>query len=162
MNENIAWAAGLFEGEGCFTLSASNRSFPRAVLTMTDEETVRRFAHIVGVGNVRPNNPPSRPGHCKPQWVWYVEGDDVSVVLHLFRPLLSTRRLERGEEVVAKREQWVAASTAKRACANCDRSFRPRYGPGSSRARFCSDSCRWRFHARKYSRRKRGLAEEVS
>lgn len=47
--EEIAWAAGLFEGEGCMTRSGSQKVMR---LVSTDEDTVRRFWEIVAVGKV--------------------------------------------------------------------------------------------------------------
>jgi hypothetical protein len=49
---DIAWAAGLFEGEGCWSGSPMYRRYGLANLTMTDEDIVRKFARIVGVGRV--------------------------------------------------------------------------------------------------------------
>src|SRR5712691_1669149 len=45
----IAWAAGLFEGEGCFT---QNRGRPVARLTTTDVDIVVRFAEAIGWGMI--------------------------------------------------------------------------------------------------------------
>ena len=47
--EEIAWAAGLFEGEGSIYPSGSG---VRLALKMTDEEPIRRFAKIVKRGSV--------------------------------------------------------------------------------------------------------------
>jgi hypothetical protein len=47
-NVEIAWAAGLFEGEGCVT--EINRRFALAVKN-TDEEVIR-FDEIVGLGRM--------------------------------------------------------------------------------------------------------------
>ena len=47
--EEIAWAAGLFEGEGCMTVSGG-RPFMR--LNSTDEDTPRRFWEVVAAGKV--------------------------------------------------------------------------------------------------------------
>lgn len=47
--EEIAWAAGLFEGEGCITVSNGR---PVMRLNSTDADTPRRFCEIVGAGKV--------------------------------------------------------------------------------------------------------------
>jgi len=155
--EKIAWAAGLFEGEGCFTVTGKRLS--RAALHNTDEEIVRRFAAIVNVGTVYATNPPSRPAHYKPQWVWIAECDDVAVVLQLFRPFLSNRRLERGEEVVRLRETLIAESTRARPCGFCGQAFRPPYSTRSNSQRFCSVACRTSHHAARPRRNGRRIAE---
>ena len=57
--EDYAWAAGLFEGEGCFNASTGPRARGgrykncMAKLAMTDKDSVIRFAGIMGVGNIR-------------------------------------------------------------------------------------------------------------
>jgi hypothetical protein len=154
--EQVAWAAGLFEGEGCFTMTARKRT-PRASMYMTDEETVRRFHAIMGVGSVTATNPPSRPAHHKPQWMWCANGKDVETVLCLLRPFLSSRRLERGEEIVRERESLIAESTRLRDCRKCGRAFRPPYTTRSNTQVFCSAECRVLFHARRPKRNGRRL-----
>ena len=53
MSEDIAWATGLFEGEGCITASGGTAAArtPELHLDMTDEDVVRRLAIVLG-GNV--------------------------------------------------------------------------------------------------------------
>jgi hypothetical protein len=51
--EEIAWAAGLFEGEGSITRFGRSGKFDlRVSLNMTDEDVVRRFDAIVDRGKV--------------------------------------------------------------------------------------------------------------
>src|SRR5271154_5870369 len=47
--EELAWAAGLFEGEGCFTRS---HGVPVANMGMTDLDVIRRFHGIMGFGSM--------------------------------------------------------------------------------------------------------------
>jgi hypothetical protein len=59
--EEIAWAAGLFEGEGCISYIRPWGREPdiQAALAMTDEDVVRRFDEIVDRGRVYgPYHPP--------------------------------------------------------------------------------------------------------
>ncbi len=70
---DIAWAAGLFEGEGCFTACyqrKTGRRYLHAVLVSTDQDVLERFHRIVGVGKIYPKAP-RRPEH-KPCWRWQV------------------------------------------------------------------------------------------
>lgn len=46
--EHLAWAAGFFDGDGCFS-GASSRI---ATITQTDARILRRFQHVVGLGNI--------------------------------------------------------------------------------------------------------------
>jgi hypothetical protein len=80
----LAWAAGLYEGEG--SVSMVRRRKPeqakrhgmascRVRLDMTDEDTVRRFHAAVGIGRVYgPYSPPSAGPNRKPVWCWGVDG----------------------------------------------------------------------------------------
>jgi len=68
---DTAWAAGLFEGEGsvCWlNMSTTNqRRVPNLGLSTTDEDVIRRFHSIVGVGFVY--GPYSNSGvGDKPYW----------------------------------------------------------------------------------------------
>jgi hypothetical protein len=62
----LAWAAGLFEGEGSIWLSKNEKT--RMSLTMTDEDSVRRFAAAVRVGNI--SGPRLPKGGRKEVWQW--------------------------------------------------------------------------------------------
>jgi hypothetical protein len=62
----LAWAGGLFEGEGSFHLTKTFK--PRAALCMSDEDSVRRFHRAVGVGRV--NGPRLPRGGTKEVWTW--------------------------------------------------------------------------------------------
>lgn len=73
----LAWAAGLFDGEGCFTesrgVSKPGRVYyqHRAKLNMVDEHVVRRFHEAVGgLGTVI--YVPPREKHHRPQYQWSV------------------------------------------------------------------------------------------
>src|ERR1035437_2336605 len=46
-SEELAWAAGLFEGEGCFSVLKRGTN-PQAALSMVDEDIVKKFAIIMG------------------------------------------------------------------------------------------------------------------
>ena len=67
--DELAWAAGLFEGEG--SISASSGRLDVRV-KMTDEPVVRRFAEVMDCGTVYgPYNYEYRDGSKrKPHWVW--------------------------------------------------------------------------------------------
>lgn len=56
MRADIAWAAGLFEGEGCFYLGngQSGGKYARAPLSSTDQDVVKHFHRVVGVGTIGP------------------------------------------------------------------------------------------------------------
>lgn len=68
----VAWAAGLFEGEGCIThLNTSpNHKGVRLSLAMTDRDIVERFCKTVGVGRVEYKK--GQKDGYKDQWLWRV------------------------------------------------------------------------------------------
>jgi hypothetical protein len=101
----VAWAAGLFEGEGSFHThrhrSANEHVYARATLAMTDEDVVRRFHRIVGVGKVL-CRAECRPGR-KPIWRWAAQSRQAYAhVVALFEPFLGERRKEQLALVAAQ------------------------------------------------------------
>lgn len=95
--ENIAWAAGLFEGEGCIIYRSPKNPW-RLALSSTDEDVIRKFAFIVGVGGVlgpqRLKNP-----KWKPIWTWWcTTAEKASALLVAFHPFLGKRRRAKAED----------------------------------------------------------------
>lgn len=114
----IAWAAGLFDGEG--TIFASDqlrhkRAHVRlhAAIAMTDEETVRRFHAAVGVGYVHgPYR--AKKKNWKPKWVWRGGRDkDIRTTLRLLWPWLGTAKRQQAERALARRDEYVANPVPK-------------------------------------------------
>lgn len=102
--EEIAWAAGLFEGEGSIELwrVSQHRSYPRIALASTDEDVVRKWNRIVGGGKVLgPYTRAKHPEH-KPMWRATRVGKSAEAVLALFAPHLGERRIARMNEVLAQ------------------------------------------------------------
>lgn len=103
--EEIAWAAGLFEGEGCFTHAQRGKYFSlQCELGMTDEDSVREFHRIVKVGNItfHPRNRPTKDGGKeKDVWAWKVASfEGVQYVAALFWNYLGTRRKAKIKEIL--------------------------------------------------------------
>lgn len=97
--EDVAWAAGLFEGEGCFY--SIREVYPVAQLNMTDEETVNKFQSVIGLGSVNIMTPP-KVTH-KVQYRWTVcNRKDFRTVFELLSPWLGMRRMTRGNEVLMR------------------------------------------------------------
>jgi hypothetical protein len=91
--EDIAWAAGLFDGEGSITHTGRDL---QALLKNTDLELVTRFDAIVGRGRVYgPYVHSGRDGFVrKPYWMWLAQGDAAHDVIEILALWLSRRRLE--------------------------------------------------------------------
>jgi hypothetical protein len=100
--EEVAWAAGLFEGEGCTTESDGRFTLR---LNNTDESVVRRFDEVVTWGLVYgPYRNSERDGHSrKPFWVWVASDHNAYDAFNLLAPWLSKRRLNRAYELTGIR-----------------------------------------------------------
>lgn len=103
IREHMAWAAGLFEGEGCVSArvrrtNKHDRSIV-ARLRMSDEDVVRRFHSVVGVGHV--NGPYLDSDRKKPTWVWQTGSfEAVQAVIAFMWPWLHSRRRARMRELL--------------------------------------------------------------
>lgn len=101
----VAWAAGLFEGEGCFVhLKPQPKDrFARfgMSLQMCDEDIVRRFAEIAGFGSVGTLATPSmETRQRKPAWRWRGYGVKAEAFARLLQPHFGVRRSGRMEEIL--------------------------------------------------------------
>ena len=129
---NIAWAAGIFEGEGSITirtLRPHNRERHPAVImqmNMTDEDVVREFFRIVEVGTLRgPYHSPSRGSKRKPIWFWSAAGKDVKPLLQQFLPYLLSRRTVRALEAIQAVDNMYPDKKPS-ICLYCDKEVRAR------------------------------------
>ena len=97
---HIAWAAGLFEGEG--TISRNNQ----LVLRMTDQDVVQRFADIMGVGNVVELHPPNHKAKgWAPFYSWSIQRrDEVKRILDMFLPYFGDRRAHKALDILDRLE----------------------------------------------------------
>jgi hypothetical protein len=99
---DIAWAAGLFEGEGSFSTHGSgdnDRRYLRVCLQMKDRDIVERFVEVVGFGTIYEVRPDPRTGTVMHQWQASTE-ESFRQLLRLFSPYLGPRRLARAAELL--------------------------------------------------------------
>lgn len=102
--EEMAWLAGIFEGEGSIILE--NRSGPREYATprlqvnMVDRDVIE---HLQAIAGGRVNRQKAQTPDRQDQWRWTLQGFlPVSYVLDRIWPWLHSRRRTRCEEVMAK------------------------------------------------------------
>lgn len=97
--EDVIFAAGLFEGEGCFSGAYPYKrksgnviySNPEARLTMTDKEVVEKFQKAIGFGKIYYVKP--QKAHWKEAWKWAVgDFEHVQALGAMLWPWLGTRR----------------------------------------------------------------------
>lgn len=104
--KTIEWAAGLFEGEGCFTVGhKGNYKQFSASLEMTDEDVVKAFQEVVSVGTIVARK--KVYGNRKPSWRWKV-GSKADFVLFakLMHDHMCSRRQARISELLAELEEY--------------------------------------------------------
>jgi hypothetical protein len=122
----LAWAAGLFEGEGCISLtslSGTQLRYPALTLAMTDRDSVERFRAAVGVGTVymRPVNRSATFAHKLPLYVWKAnsfEGNQAVIALLWYG--LNERRRARAREVLLESKASQSLRTNRRRGEECD------------------------------------------
>ena len=119
--QETAWFAGVFEGEGSVYLRKFVRGKAKTLhvhgsfaIEMTDEDVIQRVLEITGVGSVRECCP--RGLGKKTTWRWQVQGREGFIkVADMLRPFLGQRRLAKLWEVESKltwREAWWRAGMA--------------------------------------------------
>lgn len=99
---DIAWAAGLFEGEGCLSFqknpSAKGGYTPRLWLNITDEDVIKRFQSVVGTGVYSVQHKKDR----KPIYKWRTaRKSEVLRIMDMFEPYMGSRRTAKFQEVRA-------------------------------------------------------------
>ena len=98
----LAWAGGLFEGEGCiFVARHCDPPQARLEIRMTDRDVLERFCQIVERGRVCGKAYHSAPNSIKKAWKWGVyDIESVRHILALFAPYLGKRRSQKAKEVL--------------------------------------------------------------
>lgn len=101
MDHNIAWAAGLIEGEGCFTIvknsKAKKKASAKLVVQMNDKDVLDRLYSVFNVGKIY-YRPPRNTS--KESWSWTVyKSSDLTLVADQIYPLMGTRRQRKIDEI---------------------------------------------------------------
>lgn len=108
--EEVAWAAGIIEGEGTIVFhKIKNRPNSYRVLigaTMSDRDVIDKLHKILGVGTVI-NVKPSEIG-TKPMYSWSVQNQKgcFDTLLHIM-PHLGERRFSKAQEMFKFLEEKV-------------------------------------------------------
>ena len=109
--KDIAWLAGLLEGEGCFR---SVGNCPTIKLSMTDRDTVVRAAGLLGlthIATVIHKNPT-----YKDAWVIAANGRTAAGWMMTIWPLMGARRQEKITEML---KCWKSAALWQRYRVQC-------------------------------------------
>lgn len=89
--ENIAWLAGLIEGEGCFYIQPNPSGSSLIKVCMTDEDVILKAQRIAGCGQV--SGPRMHMGGRKPAWTWTLaRAKHVLAISYAIYPFMGERR----------------------------------------------------------------------
>jgi hypothetical protein len=102
----IAWATGVFEGEGSIVLVPYCRGATRmqrhVAIKMTDRDVLERVQRAFGVGQLRGPFRRIEHAHYKPIWTWTVNRwSEIERVLRAMLPWLGERRRIKAQEMLA-------------------------------------------------------------
>lgn len=101
---DVAWLAGLLEGEGTFLMYRNHVGgrvyrYPKVAVNMTDEDIIERVAALFGTKvYVMPQYVEGR----KQQWRAHATGSNAAAWMRRLYPLLGQRRRARIDEVLAE------------------------------------------------------------
>ncbi|QIG69442.1 putative LAGLIDADG/HNH homing endonuclease protein [Rhizobium phage RHph_N3_13] len=113
--ESWIWAAGILEGEGCFSLNKKkdrlNTYISAIHCEMTDEDVIKSLFEIFKVGNYYPIKKRADDIIRKPSWRWTVyKQADVFGVLMKISPYMHSRRKEKISHLIEHLEGRILGS----------------------------------------------------
>lgn len=91
----LAWLAGLLEGEGCFSYHCS----PTIQIGMTDRDVVECVAHLF---DKEVTGPYKYKGNKKPVYYAKLFGGPAADMMRLVRPYMGERRAGKIDEILTK------------------------------------------------------------
>lgn len=105
----IAWIAGLVEGEGCFIISGAGNGTPTIRVAMTDEDVVDKLRHMWGYTNNTQVTAAKlstyrnqKLGFKKTVHSAYIYGEPALVVMQRILPHMGLRRRAKIEEILVR------------------------------------------------------------
>jgi intein/homing endonuclease len=135
--EDIAWFAGLFEGEGTIVLPSANNSTSMAIF-MTDRDVLERIHEITGTGSVRGPYYDKRGSNRKPIYKWATNkhADVVRLLLAIY-PLMGERRRSRIADATNRLTDFHRGNLLKKN--QCKKGHIGRMRPTSKGGRMCQE-----------------------
>lgn len=98
---DIAWLAGLLEGEGCFLgAPPSSPNQPLITVVMTDLDVIQRVADMFGCSVVTIHTDRQNP-RWKPTYKARMGGSKAVSMMHLLRPMMGARRQAQIDKAIA-------------------------------------------------------------
>ena len=84
---DLAWAAGIIDGEGCITITRAGGQL-RVMVANTDLRMLHKLRELFG-GNI--SRKKTYRAHYKPQWFWQLCAKDAAGALNAMLPYLVTK-----------------------------------------------------------------------
>ena len=110
-DQELAWLAGLLEGEGAFMIhwkvSSAGVRYPTFAVAcnLCDGDVLERVARVANVGTFSGPHPPQNPKHS-PFWRWAVrKRKDVAALCAKLLPMMGTRRSAKIREILSLFEE---------------------------------------------------------
>jgi hypothetical protein len=114
--EDLAWAAGFFDGEGSFLIVRNGGSLsPRLTVGQTDSRPLHRFMAVFnGIGAVRGPYARTKPNE-RPMFYYSVDGfEKVQALMAMMWPFLCEPKKQQATEMMAEVVPHVRAMIEKR------------------------------------------------
>jgi hypothetical protein len=131
--EELAWAAGLFDGEGCTYAKYhdNGRVVATVALVQTDPRPLRRFREVIGFGNFNGPYQPKNPKHSPLYDYRAVSFEHSQAVIAMLWHWLSEPKREQATKVFMDVKAYHARQQAQRDNPTCRRGH-PLEGPGAN------------------------------
>jgi len=98
---DVAWAAGILEGEGCFSIYISKTRKKLMIrCKMTDEDIILRLKDVFSLGAIYVIHPKNTKHRIS--WEWHVgKHSSMEEVINKVLPYLGKRRSSKAKELLA-------------------------------------------------------------
>jgi hypothetical protein len=110
--EQVAWLAGIYEGEGSCAITTGRAI--RVEIVMTDQDVIDRIQFVTGLGSVTSLAP--RGENYKPAYRWSIGSIGAVGFLNAILPWLGKRRADRAQNAIdnwnSNKKQSIAADIA--------------------------------------------------
>lgn len=141
----LAWIAGVYEGEGCLT---HNKKCWSLRVGMTDRDVIDRLQAMTGMGRVT-TNPREKQGG-KPYHTWSVSAQqDLATLVNRMLPWMGERRRARALEYLEWFAEWRQLPYVRNPPTHCRRGQHPYEGNRGSGSRCKACAAEKRAAARK-------------
>lgn len=99
---DIAWIAGLFEGEACFDChtNPSGKKYPRIRIEMNDRDVIERVKSLIPKSGEVCSREGKKAQHSKTYTLRICSRESVEETLNLIYPYMGERRKKRIEELL--------------------------------------------------------------